>query len=363
MKLKIPKKELLDAAQTAQSAVSQKNTLPILSNILLEAENNKLRLTTTDLDIAITCTQEAKVIQQGATTIPAKKFTDIIKELAEEEITITAKKNNTLSIDCQKAYFKVNTLPKEEFPKLPNYKNQESITIKQTKLKNMLNMTSYAISHDETRYILNGVLFETRPQKITLVATDGRRLAFIESEQDTKTQKPRKTIVPVKAVNELQKILRDGEVKIYFGQNQTTFDTGSTVIISRLIEGEFPKYDQVIPKEHKEKLRVNRNQLLAATRRANLLTNQDSQAIKIDVFKNKMVVSKNTPDVGEAREELEIEYKGPDLSIGFNPTYLIDVLKNIDVDRVGLELTAPDKPGVIRTPDNFIYVVLPMQLG
>ncbi|MBL7068614.1 MAG: DNA polymerase III subunit beta [Candidatus Omnitrophica bacterium] len=363
MKLKISRKKLQDAAQTTHGVVTTKNTLPILSNILIEAENNKLHLTTTDLDMAITCQTEAKVIQQGATTVPAKRFTDIIKELAEEEVTITAKKNNIVTIDCQNAYFKVNSLPKEEFPKLPNYKNQESITIEQTKLKNMLNMTSFAISHDETRYILNGVLFEIRPQKITMVATDGRRLAFIEREHDTKIQKPRKMIVPIKAINELQRALKDGEAKIYFGQNQTTFDLGGVVIISRLIEGEFPKYEQVIPKEHKEKLRVDRDQLLAAARRANLLTNQDSQAIKLDVFKNKMVVSKNTPDVGEAREELETEYKGSDLSIGFNPTYLIDALKNIDVEKIGLELTAPDKPGVIRTPDNFIYVVLPMQLG
>ena len=138
---------------------------------------------------------------------------------------------------------------------------------------------------------------------------------------------------------------------------------GDVVIISRLIEGEFPSYEQVIPKEQKEKLKVDRDLLLAAAKRANLLTNQDSQAVKLDLFKNKLIISKNTPDVGETREELETEYKGSDLSIGFNPTYLIDVLKNINMEKVGFELTASDKPGVIRTADNFIYVVLPMQLS
>lgn len=363
MKLKIPKKQLLDTAQTVQSVVSGKNTLPILANVLLEAQKDRLQLTTTDLDIAITTTIDTQITQEGATTVPAKRFTDIIKELPEQNIIISAKKNNILTIDCQNAHFKVNTLPKEDFPKLPSYKNQDYITLSQQTLKEMLNMTSFAISHDETRYILNGVLFEIKPQKINLVATDGRRLAFIEREVGTKSQKTRKTIVPTKATNELQKTLREGELKIYFGENQITFDLEKTVIITRLIEGEFPRYEHVIPKEQKEKLRIDKDLFLAATRRANLLTSQDSQAIKLDVFKNKMVISKNTPDIGEAREELPTEYKGGDLTVGFNPTYLIDVLKNINVEKVGFELTASDKPGVIRTPDNFTYVVLPMQLG
>ncbi|NQT06713.1 MAG: DNA polymerase III subunit beta [Candidatus Omnitrophica bacterium] len=363
MKIKIQKKSLLEAAQAVQSVVSVRNTLPILSNMLIETQKDKLKLITTDLDIAIICTINAAVSQEGATTVPAKRFTDIIKELPEGEITISAKKNNIITIDCASTYFKINSLPKEDFPKLPNYKNHESITLNQETLKNMLNMTSFAISHDETRYILNGILFELNKDKLTMVATDGRRLAYIEKKLDTKTQKERKMIVPAKTINELSKALTTGEVKMYFGENQTTFDTGNVVIISRLIEGEFPRYQQVIPKEQKSKLTVETGRFLAAAKRANLLTNQDSQAIKLDIFKDRVVISKNTPDVGEAREELEAEYKGGDLSIGFNPGYLIDALKNLDTEKIGFEVSAPDKPGVIRTEDNFIYVVLPMQLG
>lgn len=362
MKIKIPKKTLLDIAQTVQSVVSSKNTLPILSNILLEVHKDKLQLITTDLDIAMVYTTKIEAIQEGATTVLAKRFTDIIKELPEGDVVISAKKNNTVSIDCQNAHFKLNSLPKEEFPKLPSYKNQDFITIDQQVLKEMLNMTSFAISRDETRYILNGILFEIKEQKMSLVATDGRRLAYVERRVEAKTQKRKKMIVPAKTINELNKTLKEGTLKLYLGENQATFDLGEIIIISRLIEGEFPRYDQVIPKEQKEKLFIATNKFLAATRRANLLTNQDSQAIKLDVFKDKMVISKNTPDIGETREEVEVEYKGDDLSIGFNPVYLIDVLKNVNEDRIGFEITAPDKPGVIRIKDSFVYVVLPMQL-
>jgi len=363
MRIKIPKKSLLGIAQTVQSVVSAKNTLPILSNMLIDVHKDKLQIIATDLDIAMICTTKTDSNQEGSTTVSAKRFTDIIKELPEEDVVISTKKNNTVTIDCLNAHFKVTSLPIEEFPKLPSYKNQEFITIEQEILKDMLNKTSFAISRDETRYILNGVLLEIKTDKITLVATDGRRMAYTERKVETKGQKPKKMIVPTKTINELNKTLSEGQTKIYFGENQTTFDLGDIVIISRLIEGEYPQYEQVIPKEQKGKLKVKRNELLAATKRASLLTNQDSQAIKLDIFKTKLVISKNTPDIGEAREEIDAQYNGDNLTIGFNPTYLIDALKNIDKEEIGFELTAQDKPGVIRQGNDFIYVVLPMQLG
>lgn len=363
MRIKIPRKTLLNIAQTVQGVVSTKNTLPILSNMLIDARKDKLLLVATDLDIAMVYTIKMDSSQEGATTVSAKRFTDIIKELPEEDVVISAKKNNTITIDCSNSHFKVASLPTEEFPKLPSYKNQEFITIEQEILKDMLNKTSFAISRDETRYILNGVLIEIKTDKITLVATDGRRMAYTERKVETKGQKPKKMIIPTKTINELNKTLKEGPMKIHFGENQTTFDLGDIVIISRLIEGEYPQYEQVIPKEQKEKLKVKRDDLLAAAKRASLLTNQDSQAIKLDIFKTKVVISKNTPDIGEAREEISATYNNDNLTIGFNPTYLIDALKNIDQEEIGLELTTQDKPGVIRQGSDFIYVVLPMQLG
>ena len=364
MKIKILKQDLVKGIQTVQNVISTRTTLPILSNMLIETQKNTIKLAATDLDTAISCVVPATVVQEGAITVPAKRFGDIIKELPEQDVVISVRKNNMVTIDCKKAFFKVMGLSKEEFPKIPSIKDKEIIVMEQAMLKNMLCMTSFAVSHDETRYILNGILFDIKNSKVKMVATDGRRLALVEKEIDTPKQMEKKIIVPAKAVQEVARSLKDeGMVKIFFTTNQIAFEVDGTIIISRLIEGEFPQYEQVIPKERKEKVKVERTTFLAAARRASILASQDSQAIKIDLFKNRMVVSKNTPDVGEAREELEVDYKGNEISIGFNPGYLIDALKNIDLESVGFELTDSTKPGVIRTPDNFIYVVLPMQLG
>jgi DNA polymerase-3 subunit beta len=202
-----------------------------------------------------------------------------------------------------------------------------------------------------------------KKNSLRIVATDGRRLALAEREIGLEKNVEKSLIVPAKTVQELIRNLKDeGEIQISFGENQAMFDLGGLVIISRLIEGEFPNYEQVIPKEAKEKVVVDRENFLLAAKRVSLLTTQDSQAVKIDVEKDKMVISKNSPDIGEATEEISVNYGGSPLSIGFNPNYIMDVLKNLDDETVGFELQDPEKPGVIRTKERYIYVVLPMQL-
>ncbi len=364
MKIKTNKEDLLKATQIAQNVINERNTLPILSNILIETIKHNLRLIATDLDIGISYIFPVDIIEEGAITIPAKRFFNIIKELPDSGITITAKKNNLITIECEKCFFKIMGIPKEEFPKMPEFKNTDNLTLPQKQLKEMLNLTSFAASHDETRYILNGVYFVVKPQNMTLVATDGRRLAMVKAGIVNPSAIDKNIIVPSKAVQELSHNLKDeGEVKIIFADNQIMFEFDNVTIISRLIEGEFPNYEQVVPKESKERLKLDREQFLWATRRASVLTTADSQSIKIDLFKNKMVVSKNTPDLGEAREELDIDYNGQEFSIGFNPGYLTDVLKNLNSPQVSFELTDSEKPGVIRSSEgNYVYIVLPMQL-
>jgi DNA polymerase-3 subunit beta len=267
-------------------------------------------------------------------------------------------------ITCENSQFKIMGIPKDEFPKLPEFKDKDIIQLSQPLLKTMLNMTSFAMSRDETRYILNGVHLIIGKNLIKMVATDGRRLALIEREIDLPGHVDKKVIIPAKTVQELNRNLKEeGEVALSFGNNQIMFDLGDSIIISRLIEGEFPNYEQVIPKESKSKVTVDREKFFLAAKRASLLTSQDSQVIKLDIQKGKMVISKNSPDIGEAREELDIAYTGSPLSIGFNPYYIMDVLKNLEGEVVGFELHDPEKPGVIRVKDKYIYVVLPMQLS
>ncbi|MDP3790473.1 MAG: DNA polymerase III subunit beta [Candidatus Omnitrophota bacterium] len=363
MKFDTTKDVLTKGIQDVQSAINPKTTLPILSNILMETGKDNLSLTATDLDIGIISNIQVKPGTEGAITIPAKKFFDIIKELPEGDVSVSVKKNNLVHIECPSCLFKIMGLPKDEFPQLPDFKDKDSIAIQRPRLKKMIAMTSFAISRDETRYVLNGVLFIIKPTYIRMVATDGRRLAMVEEKiQAPKTQE-RKVIIPAKTIAELGKLLGDeGEVKVCFGNNQVLFDMGGTKVVSRLIEGEFPNYEQVVPKEVKDKIGVSRVKLLAATKRAALFTNTDSLAVKIELSKDKMVLSKSAPYIGEAREEIVVDYKGKDIAIGFNPDYLVDALKNINEETVNLEISDPEKPGVIRIGNEYVYVVLPMQL-
>ncbi len=364
MKIESDKSVLLKGVTAVQNTISTRSALPILSNILLETTSNGLNIVGTDLDIGIIATIPISAPIAGSITVPAKRFMDIIKELPDSKVTISVKKNNMVHIVCENAQFKIMGIPKDEFPKLPELKDKDTVKISQPLFKNMLDMTAFAMSRDETRYILNGVHILIKKNMMRMVATDGRRLALIEREIGLEKNIEKNLIIPTKTVQELLRNLKDeGELLVSFGENQVMFNLGDIVIISRLIEGEFPHYEQVIPKEVKDKIVVDREKFLFAARRASLLTTLDSQAIKIDVEKNKMVVSKNSPDIGEAREEIDVNYEGSPLSIGFNPHYIMDVLKSVGEETVGFEIQDPEKPGVIRTKGKYVYVVLPMQLA
>ena len=363
MKFKVKKDVLIKGVEIIQNVISAKSTLPILSNILIETKQNNIRLTATDLDIGITCVIPVSIQEPGAVTIPARRFGNIIKELPDEEMEISAKKNNTVIIETNQCQFKILGLSSEEFPKLPEFKDKEVIKLEQLNLKQMLNLTSFAVSFDETRYILNGILFKIKQNNLILVATDGKRLAIVESKLKQNVNKEIHIIVPIKTIQELNRNLKDeGEVSLIIGTNQVFFDFGDVVIISRLIEGEFPDYQQVIPPVSENKIKLDREQFLLAIRRAALLSTPDYQAVKFEIFKEKLVISKSTPDIGESREEVKVDYLGKEMVIGFNPNYLIDVLKNLTEQAVELEISGSEKPGVIRS-NGYVYIVLPMRLG
>lgn len=362
MKIKTSKENLLQGIQTVQNIVSGKATLPILSNILIETKTDAIKLNATDLDIGISCEISVNIHEEGAITIPAKKLSDIIRELPSGDVTITTKKNNQIDIEGENCRFKLIGLPKEEFPKFPEFKEVEIISIDQGVLKEMFRLTSFAVSHEESRYVLNGILLEITDQVLRVVATDGRRLAKIESKLAVNTKKDINVIIPIKAVHEIIRNLKDeGQLSFLTSTNQVLFDLNGTLIATRIIEGEFPNYQQVIPEPITPKIKISTQNLLSAIKRANLLTTPDFQAIKFEVFKDKIIVSKTTPDVGESREEIPVEYGGNELIVGFNPQFLIDVLKSVNSETIELELYGSDKPGVMRL-DNYLYLALPMRI-
>lgn len=367
MKIEFLKDNLLKGIQIVQNAVSLKNTLPILSHILIEAKK-EITLTATDLEVGILVRVEGDVYEEGALTVPAKKFAEIIKELPGDiPIQISIKKGQAIYIEAGKSYFKLNGLLKEDFPQLPDLslgKFTNLVKIPQKVLKLMIKLTSFAMSHDETRYVLNGILFSFRDKGLKLVATDGRRLAVVEKEISGVGNFKKEAIIPMKTVHEMNRNLNDeGEVIFYFKENQLQINFNGIYLTSRLIEGEYPNYEQVIPKKTKESLNLNTQEFLQAARRVGLLTNQESQSIKLNVIKDKVILTKNTAELGEAREELDTEYKGGELTIGFNPNFLIDVLKNVDDPKVQFSFIDPEKPAVIKSGDDYTYIVLPMQVA
>ena len=367
MEILIHKSAFLKALGFVSGVTTQKtNAMPILGNVLLETDGqDTLHMIGTDLEVGVSIKVPAKVVKEGSITVPCKKLMEIIREIPEGEVEVIVAKNNAVNIKAGKGYFKIMGLTKEDYPKLPEFDLESGIEIEQSLLKESMSLTSFAISYDETRYVLNGIMVSLKGDKMRFVATDGRRLAYIEKEiQTQKATKDFEVIIPLKAVQELLKLLRwDGTVKIILSQNQIVFHLGDSYLVSRLIEGNFPNYEQVIPKEEKTLSHANREELLQAVKRTSLLTSPDSPAVKMDFVKGKILITSRSPNLGEAKEELNAETTGDELAIGFNPHYLIDVLKNMDVDKVSLSLTDPDKPGLIKGKDNYLYVIMPMQLN
>ena len=362
MKIKTSKENLLMGIQTVQNIVSTKATLPILSNILLETKKDKLKLNATDLDIGISCEIPVEILVEGGITIPAKRFYDIVREMPAGDIVVFAKKNNQIDIEGVNCRFKLTGLPSEEFPKFPEFKDKEVIQIEQKAFKDMLRLTSFAVSNEESRYVLNGILLEIAETVIRVVATDGRRLAKIEQKMPSSLKKDIAVIIPIKAVQEIMRNLKEeGMVSFVVGTNQILFDIDGILIATRIIEGAFPNYQQVIPKPCQNRIKISTQELLSSIRRANLLATPDFQAVKFEIFGDKVVVSKSTPDVGESREEIVVEYGGAEMIVGFNPHFFIDFLKNIEEQFIHIELSGSDKPAVMRLGD-YLYLALPMRI-
>jgi len=369
MNLTITKEQIIAGLQAVQNVVSTRTTLPILSNVLLRAENDRVEFTATDLDVSVTCAVAAKVAKPGATTVPVKKLFGIVRELNGGEIEIETDDKNVTSIRSGSSFFKINGLNADEFPPLPKFKDDKKVGLTQETIRAMLKKTSFAVSTDESRYVLNGIFISLKEGKMTLVATDGRRLALVDEEVELSEKSTGEFIVPAKAVNELNRLLQDkGEVELKFGENQASFalkdDKGfSVLLITKLIEGNYPNYRQVIPGEAKERIPINREELLQALRRAEIMTSEKANSVKMTFGKNQLAITANSPEVGEARETLAVNYKGKEMAIAFNPRYLIDPLAALGEDEVFIELIDELSPGVLKINGPFLYVVMPMRLS
>ncbi len=374
MKFKINRDHFANGLAQVLNVVGSKATMPILSNVLIEAEKDQISLSTTNLDLGIRCKIKAEVKETGSVTLPVKRLATIVRELPSVDVTFDGSPNHQVKLTSGGSTFKIMGIGREEFPPLPEFGDEKAYTLEQSELIGMLRSVSYAQSTDETRYILNGVYFNFRDEKLTLVATDGRRLALIAKEMEVPAASAGAIILPAKTVSELNRLLDKGtKVKINFNDRRAAFqiatdkDTSGLIdnvyLYSKVVEGNYPNYQQVVPKETHQRIKLERELLLQCVHRAQLVCSEKANSVKIKLSSNLLEIFAASSDFGEAHESMAIGYSGPDLQVAFNPAFLMDPLKALTKDEVFFEVKDEVSPGVFKTLESFICVIMPVRLS
>ena len=374
MKFKINRDHFANGLAQVLNVVGSKATMPILSNVLIEAEKDQISLTTTNLDLGIRCKIKAEVKEKGSVTLPVKRLATIVRELPNVDVTFDASPNHQVKLTSGGSNFRIMGIAKDEFPPLPEFGDEKAYTLEQSELTSMLKSVAYAQSSDETRYILNGVYFNFKDGKLSLVATDGRRLALMSKELDVPAASAGAIILPAKTVNELVRLLDKGEkLKINFNERRAAFqiatdkDTSGLIdhvyLYSKVVEGSYPNYNQVIPKETHQRIKLERELFLQCVHRAALVCSEKSNSVKIKLTSNLLEITAQSPDFGEAHESMAIGYSGPELQVAFNPTFVMDPLRALTKDEIFFELKDEVSPGVFKTLDSFICVIMPVRLS
>ncbi len=368
MKIRIAKEILVKGLAKIQSIASSKTSMPILSNLLLEAKGNSISITATDLEVGLKTSYPAEVIKEGSITLNAKKLFEIVKELPNEEIALTRKENDWVNIICGKARFDIVGLPVDEFPAWSK-EPDKYISIGSEILAEMIGKVSHSICTDETKYHLNGVFFQTSDSVLRMVATDGFRMSAIKKpfEGEISEKLTKGVILPKKGVHELEKLAIGGtdeeQVKIAFIDNIAVFRREDTIMTMRLIDGEFPNYQRVIPKENDKSIVIEKGKLLPSLKRMALIIDGKSRGFNVEISSGNMVMSASAPELGECREEIELVYQGEAFSTKLNPKYLMDVVNAAIIGEVELMFRDAATPLLMRSPGiyDFISVIMPMR--
>ena len=367
MELVVRKNELLRELQLFQGIVERKNTIPILANVLIEAKGDEIRLLATDLEVALRSRCAASVAKSGSLTLPAKKLFEIVKALPETDVRIEEDKNG-VKVAADRFDSRIQTLPREDFPTLPDATGKGRASLPRNALKEMVAKTQFAITGEDTRYFLNGAKFVLKPDSLTLVATDGHRLALVEVKHNVGITDEVGVILPKKTLLELGKLLAEGDGDIMFesGENHLFFEVGDRMLISRMIDGQFPAYERVIPKGNDKDIEFERERLTNAVKRVALLSNERSRAVKFEIEKGKVEVTSSSSEFGEAREQLPVDYAGTAMTISFNAQYVLDFLNVVETDIVTLSLKDEVSQAVMKPVGaqgyDYTYVIMPMRI-
>jgi DNA polymerase-3 subunit beta len=368
MELVVRKSDLLRELQYFQGIVERKSTIPILANVLLEAADGKVRLLATDLEVSLRSTCDASVARGGALTLPAKKLFEIVKALPDTDVRIE-QDSTSVKVAADRFESRMPTLPREDFPTLPEPTGVGAVMLPRKELREMITRTQFAITGEDTRYYLNGAQFVIKGTTMVMVATDGHRLALVQSTLSADaTGAELKAIIPKKTLTELSRLLTDGDGDITYelGENHQFFHVGDRLLISRIHEGQFPAYERVIPKGNDKKIEFERDRLTSAVKRVAILSNDRSRAVKFDIQPGRVEISSESPDFGEAREQLMVDYAGAAMQICFNAQYVADFLAVVETDHVQLELKDEVSQALMRPVAaegyDYTYVIMPMRL-
>jgi DNA polymerase-3 subunit beta len=370
MELVVRKSDLLRELQLFQGIVERKNTIPILANVLMDAKGDEVTLLATDLEVGLRSKCAATIAKGGSATLPAKKFYEIVKSLPDTDIRIADDKNG-VKIAADRFESRMQTLPREDFPSLPEPGGAATSALARSAVKEMVSKTAFAITGEDTRYFLNGALFVLRPGDMSLVATDGHRLALVNMTRDggPKAADEVKAIFPKKTLGELARLLMEGDgedVSYERGENHLFFHVGPRLLISRMIDGQFPAYERVIPKGNDKHIEFERDRLTNAVKRVQILSNERSRAVKIQIDKGKVEITSSSPDIGEARETLPVDYSGSSMQICFNAQYVLDFLSAVTTDIVSLDLKDEVSQAVMKPVGaegyDYTYVIMPMRV-
>ncbi len=363
MKFRIRKDAFLEGLQQVQNVVGSRAALPILSNVHLEVAGGELRLSTTDLDLSVNASVDCESGSDGVTTLPVRRMATIVKELPADEVSVSVS-DNQATIRCGNSQFKILGRNPEEFPVPTSLGEVKSFKLPQKALKDGLKKVSYAISTDEMRFVLNGIYSSFADGQLTLVATDGRRLAMTETEVETPEGSEASVIIPTKCIQQLLSLLKnEGDVTIRIGTKQIAFELNRNLIVSKLIEGNYPNYRQVIPGPANYRVTLEREVMLKTLQRISLLAQDKSNSIKLCFSEDQVEVMANAVDIGEAYESVTVKYSGPPMAVAFNPDFLVAPFRNLDVEELYLDLIDEQNPGVIKINTPFLYVLMPMRVS
>lgn len=373
MKFVISTQEFNYLISKCLNVVSQKATIPILSNLLIEASNNELIITATDLTVGIRCFTEAKILEEGATTLPAKKLAQLVRELTAVNVEVTTNANEVTEIVADSSKFKLNGMDKSEFPNLPDLSGAVNFTIRQADLKDMLYRTAFAVSREDNRYVLTGVYMHIADGHASFAGTDGKRLARAYLPVAIDKSFTGNFIIPLKAVEEIFKCLSDdGDAKIYLMNDKIAIDASNTIIITKLLSGDYPDIKRIIPEKTENIVSLHREELMVLLRQVSLFTTEDNHSVRFTFSEGELRLTANTMEIGEGKVGMPANYRGPKLEIAFNPSFFLDILRHSRGETVTMGVTDAYNPGLITDKEvgtsfsseaSPLFVLMPMRLN